>query len=217
MLITKHFNFIHIPKTGGHWVKHITKQFWPVLHELEPHEPIPYGPEFSVFTPRFAVIRDPVEWMESWYHFHKSHDNRNTDLTHDHICHDIEYTSFDNFVWQYYRAVELKSTQRWKVAEIMNDLDIGPLTLHFWRLCANNFPDIVKGAAPDIGVHVGKLPTIREDFKTFLGNIDKLTKKIETAIDKTPKQHAGEYEKEQLDIETRALIEHKERFICARL
>jgi hypothetical protein len=72
MFLTRHFVFVHIPKTGGNFVHTILQNHAPADWELQTfdmhagHEKIP---ESHRHLPRLAFARNPFSWHVSWFHF----------------------------------------------------------------------------------------------------------------------------------------------------
>ncbi|MBN2112559.1 MAG: hypothetical protein JW785_00370 [Acidimicrobiia bacterium] len=73
MLITEHFVFVHIPKTGGDFIRRVCLKHLPpdsvVAHHIAKHgrdTEIP-GPYRGL--PRFALVRNPWDWHVSWFHY----------------------------------------------------------------------------------------------------------------------------------------------------
>ena len=73
MLITKHFVFLHMPKTGGSFVRQVCRRELPsdwLLHNPESgfhvgHDAIP---EEHRRLPVLCFVRNPWDWYVSWYH-----------------------------------------------------------------------------------------------------------------------------------------------------
>ncbi|NQV07041.1 sulfotransferase family 2 domain-containing protein [bacterium] len=73
MLITEKFVFIHVPKTGGDFIRrlcsrHMPKE-WMVDTETTKHGADLDIPEEYRHLPRFALVRNPWDWHVSWYHY----------------------------------------------------------------------------------------------------------------------------------------------------
>jgi len=72
MFLTRHFVFVHIPKTGGNFVHEILSQHAPRDWQLQifdvhaTHEQIPASHRH---LPRLAFARNPFSWHVSWFHF----------------------------------------------------------------------------------------------------------------------------------------------------
>lgn len=73
MLITTRFVFIHIPKTGGDFIRRICLRHlppdWLVAHQIAKHGPDTEIPPDQAGLPRFALVRNPWDWHVSWYHY----------------------------------------------------------------------------------------------------------------------------------------------------
>jgi len=72
MIVSKHFVFIHVPKTGGSFIRKILLEKAPEdwdLREISGHVPISEVPEEYAGLPAFAFVRNPFDWYVSWYTF----------------------------------------------------------------------------------------------------------------------------------------------------
>ena len=73
MLITDRFVFIHVPKTGGDFIRRICLRHLPaesiVAHQIAKHGPDTEIPAAYAALPRFALVRNPWDWHVSWYHY----------------------------------------------------------------------------------------------------------------------------------------------------
>jgi hypothetical protein len=69
VLITPHFVFVHLPKTGGTFIERICREHLKIEHETPNiHEPVgAIPPEYSEL-PVFTLIRNPWDWYVSWWH-----------------------------------------------------------------------------------------------------------------------------------------------------
>jgi len=73
MLITRHFALIHLPKTGGSFLRKVClaglPRDWFVPNSHHPH--VGYRAIEAEFPdlPAFTVVRNPWDWYVSWYHF----------------------------------------------------------------------------------------------------------------------------------------------------
>ncbi|HEB54423.1 MAG TPA: hypothetical protein ENI87_14320, partial [bacterium] len=75
MFLTRHFVFVHVPKTGGNFVRKILAQHAPPdwqLQELEDHATYERIPATHTELPRLALARNPFDWHVSWFHFQQS-------------------------------------------------------------------------------------------------------------------------------------------------
>jgi hypothetical protein len=73
VLITDRFVFIHVPKTGGDFIRRICLRHLPaeslVEHRIAKHGPDTEIPAAYAQLPRFALVRNPWDWHVSWYHY----------------------------------------------------------------------------------------------------------------------------------------------------
>jgi len=72
VLRSKHFSFLHVPRTGGTWVEEILRAHapkeWRVRRALPKHGGVEHVPPGGA---AFAFVRDPRTWYRSWYAFHE--------------------------------------------------------------------------------------------------------------------------------------------------
>lgn len=85
MLITKHFAFVHVPKTGGIWFreivrKHAPDEWLPMIDSRAKGEQHATAVEVRRRThlPIVAVVRNPWDWWVSWFFFMKRHGKQHT-------------------------------------------------------------------------------------------------------------------------------------------
>jgi hypothetical protein len=73
VLITDRFVFVHVPKTGGDFIRRICLRHLPaeaiVAHQVAKHGPDTEIPAAYAALPRFALVRNPWDWHVSWYHY----------------------------------------------------------------------------------------------------------------------------------------------------
>lgn len=72
MILTRHFVFVHIPKTGGSFVRAVIQRHAPVAWQVETsdlHPSVRDIPASHRHLPRFAVVRNPFSWYVSWFHY----------------------------------------------------------------------------------------------------------------------------------------------------
>lgn len=72
MLMTSHFVFLHVPRTGGRFLRKLCFEHLPASSFI-PND-LPRGARFAELEddfsdlPMFAVVRNPWDWYVSWYH-----------------------------------------------------------------------------------------------------------------------------------------------------
>lgn len=73
MLLTRDFVFLHVPKTGGTFVRRVLLDHapapWEVV-EARDHATVREIPASYAHLPRLTFVRNPFSWYVSWYHFH---------------------------------------------------------------------------------------------------------------------------------------------------
>ena len=76
MLLTRHFAFVHVPKTGGSFVRRVLVerlppewfvQLPPTRHQHQGWDDLPPA---AAGLPVLAFVRNPWDWYVSWYHYH---------------------------------------------------------------------------------------------------------------------------------------------------
>ena len=78
MILSRHFVYIHVPKTGGTFVSRVFREHapaeWECRHVPE-HPSVAAIPASHRHLPILTTIRSPWTWYVSWYHFNKAKDN----------------------------------------------------------------------------------------------------------------------------------------------
>ncbi len=72
MILTRHFVFLHVPKTGGNFVRRVLVDHapaeWDVV-EAADHATFAQIPASHAHLPRLAFVRNPYAWYVSWVHY----------------------------------------------------------------------------------------------------------------------------------------------------
>jgi hypothetical protein len=78
MLMTKHFVFLHLPRTGGRFLREICFDHlpanWFVPNDLAWLTPYGELEEDYGDLPAFTLVRNPWDWYVSWYHHLTQHE-----------------------------------------------------------------------------------------------------------------------------------------------
>jgi len=206
VLITQQFVFIHLPKTGGEFLREVcAEQFQDSLVEHAVHKHAGGGqvPAAYATLPRFALIRNPWDWYVSWFHYLKSY-------------------PFSYPVW---RQVSNDGTNDFKttvanlcsgrversdpkLAQRLRERDVGLLTIHY--------DDMARGSVRSGLAMVGKSESLAEDFLRFLARHDiAYPSGLETALAEAPainQSRHGPYQA-YYDDDLRQLVAFKDRMI----
>jgi hypothetical protein len=73
MLITSDFLFIHVPRTGGRFLRRLCEEYLPpermIRNALSPHTEYHVVADDFADLPMIAFVRNPWDWYVSWYHY----------------------------------------------------------------------------------------------------------------------------------------------------
>lgn len=69
MIITKRFVFVHMPKTGGTWLREVLKKYKHPLWHLKERPGHETSAEAPPGLPILGTVRNPWDWYVSWYFF----------------------------------------------------------------------------------------------------------------------------------------------------
>ena len=67
MLVTDHFVFIHVHRTGGQFLRVFFNRFFPEIEAIGYHFPLSLLPEQFRDLPVLSVVRNPLDWYVSFY------------------------------------------------------------------------------------------------------------------------------------------------------
>ena len=221
MLITREFVFIHLPKTGGDFIRAICETHFPtdflVGHDLRKHGSIGDLPEAYRHLPVFALVRNPWDWYVSWYHYlmgsgrlpaHRKQVRARNNLFV-RVSNDFqnEFSTtvanlFDDAFWA-------RQPPGGRTLRRARRKDVGLLTMHVHRQL---------GDPPPPGVVAGRLESLRPDFLGFLRGVGlSLPKAFVRALERRrPLNRSRRRDfRTYYDDDLRALIGHKERAVIS--
>jgi hypothetical protein len=218
VLITKHFVFVHLQKTGGNFVKAVCEQHlpadWLIPNDLDDHTSFHRIPPEHAHLPVFSLIRNPWDWYVSWYHFTVQGPPGPRDEQPDSLWVRL----FDRGRWDFGQAVTAACEgnsatpdppPRWMRALRERDWDL--YTLWYWQLAGRG---VEQGR-----VEVGRVETLREDFVAFLRRHDiPVDEGFAATVRSMPEANVsarGEY-RDYYDERLRDLVGHKARLIVER-
>jgi len=168
MLITKHFVFVHVPKTGGTFLYNLCREHlpaeWMIDNSLPQHSPyralrrdVASGalPAAVAELPVVAFVRNPWDWYVSWYHHElRAPPNRSRWWLD---SFDFESRDFKRVVTK--ACTESAGSQM--QASLMRRDGVDFLTAGFLLL--------VREGVPAGTIEVGRFESLRDDFLGFLG------------------------------------------------
>jgi len=147
VIVTPYFAFVHVPKTGGMWVKSVIPPEWEV-ERLRTHERRANIPERYAHLPVLAFVRNPWDWYVSLYS-HRLH--REWGPRHQVLF--SNGTSFEAFLRTALTSDRFPMTGARRIA----DEGIDYYTVVFGNL-----------TRPQKGVWFGRFERLRDDFLRFL-------------------------------------------------
>lgn len=165
MMLTKHFVFVHVPRTGGQFIRKICfEHLTPVdfiPNDLERHSAYDQIMDDYGDLPAFTLVRNPWEWYVSWYHHTtQTHPERRTGA--------IWESAFDrgrsDFRTTVRRACTGDGFESPHTSELMKALPSDHYTALHTR--------IAERAGQQPGPEVIRLESVRDDLLSFLRRHD---------------------------------------------
>lgn len=169
MILSNKFVFLHLPKTGGSFVREILTQHAPQDWDIELHNNHPTIrdiPATHTHLPMVGLVRNPFDWYVSWYHYLKLHRS----------------DPFFNQISQQ-GNLDFKSTIR-----AAFEVDIGAMfqfPCHFSSSPFGCYMNYIFGN--DLAVlELGKMESLRFDLRAILKKFGALTDRIDQQLDTFP-------------------------------
>jgi hypothetical protein len=218
MLITRHFVFVHLQKTGGSFVSAVCNEHlppdWLVPNDLGDHASFHRIPPEHSHLPVFALVRNPWDWYVSWYHFTVQSPPGPEDEEPDAIwvrLFDRGRRDFRAAVRAACEGISATEDPPPPYLRTLRERDWDLYTFWYWLLV---------GRGVDEGrVEVGRSESLREDFSAFLERHDvPVDDAFRAALRSAPPTNTsrhGDYRR-YYDDELRELVAHKARLIVER-
>lgn len=180
MLITRHFIFLHLPKTGGTFLRKLCRNHLPDGWVVPKEVLLEHGvagkhaedskiPEEYRGLPRYGVVRNPWDWYVSWYH-HEREREPSSELW-EALTDNGRHAEFDNVVRQLcapepdrrypaWTSGRLASATNTFQTERIRELDVDYLTfLH----------DLIYGRSLQQNcIRIGRFEEMRDSLRSFL-------------------------------------------------
>lgn len=206
MIVTNNAVFLHVPKTGGTWVKEVLSS-----HQLDFKEHSLDIPATHDNKPVFVFVRNPWAWHVSFYNYMKSvpYENMRSPKTSPqlitliwkHIFHSD--ASFEEFIYKFASSPDdefkkkINSLKRLRAIYLEAEhidtthLDMGGLS-PFKQYASTGIYQSLIDEYTALATQVGKTESIRADLKSMLASVDELTSDIEKKIDILAPANAGD-------------------------
>jgi len=189
MFLTRHFAFLHVPRTGGNFVLKLLQEHAPAEWQMQrcaDHATVRDIPPSHAALPRLAFVRNPYDWYVSWYHFQQR--------TRDPFF--LEIT--DNGTLPFGASMRRAFRSRKALAR-----GEGPYTQTIREMLGSDLA----------GVRIGRVERLREDLQRLLSEVVEVPASMAEAIRSLPRQNTSEHDhwSRYYDAELRELIARKDR------
>lgn len=189
MLLTRHFVYVHVPRTGGNFVRNVILPHAPPSWQhrlLGDHDTVAAIPDSHTHLPRLAFVRNPYSWYVSWFSFQQR--VRSPFF--------LEASQDGTLPFGATMRRTLTSSASLQHGE-------GPFTQTIKEMLG---PGLIQ-------VRSGKTETLREDLLRMLTDIVTLPEAMEQAIHALPPQNTSErgHYSSYYDDELRQLVHEKDR------
>ncbi|MCA8976164.1 MAG: sulfotransferase family 2 domain-containing protein [Planctomycetes bacterium] len=191
MILTRHFVFLHVPKTGGNFVRAVLEEHAPADWQVarrEDHATFADIPDSHRGLPKLAFVRNPFAWYVSWFHFQQK--------TRDAFFLEISDGGRLDF------AASMRNVFRDGGALQHGE---GPFLQTLWHMLGRGLE----------GCRVGKMETMREDLLRLIAEQCPVSPDMAAAIASLPAQNTSRHRHyaRYYDDELRALVLQKDRAI----
>lgn len=170
MILCRRFVFVHVPKTGGNFVREVLERHAPPEWQLQrcaDHSTYADVPASHRGLPMLAFVRNPYAWYVSWFHFQQK--------TRDPFFLTISDNGRLGFA-DTMRAV-FASGGALQHGE-------GPFLQTLWEMLGRGLE----------GCRVGKMESMREDLLRLLGEVESVPAAMREAITALPRQNTSAHD-----------------------
>ena len=188
MFLTRHFVFVHIPKTGGNFVHRILQDHAPADWELQMfdvHATYAQIPASHRHLPRLAFARNPFSWHVSWFHFQQKERD------------------------EFFMAISDNGKLGFKESMRRAYTGDGILANSSGALTQTLFEMLGEGLE---GAKVGKIESMREELLRMFGECIEVPRAMVEAIQQVPPQNTSKHAhySTYYDPELRDLVRQKD-------
>jgi hypothetical protein len=169
MILSSKFVFVHLPKTGGSFVRELMTHHAPPAWQislLDDHPTIRDIPATHQHLPIFGLVRNPFDWYVSWYHYLKAH---RSDPFFNHISQQgsLDFNSTISAAFD----VDISAIFQFPCA-----FSSSPFGCYMNYIFGNDLNRLM----------LGKMETLRSDLRAILKRCDALTETLDQQIDSFP-------------------------------
>jgi hypothetical protein len=161
MVLTRHFVLLHVPRTGGQFLRkvcfeHLPEQ-WFIRNALDAHTPYDVLADDFADLPMFSLVRNPWDWYVSIYHYLTQTLGPEDRGPMWESAYERGRGDFKTVVRRLCTGEGLDNP---RTKPIMEKLDCDHCTAVWWR---------IAGAGAEAGkVETGRFENLQRDFLAFL-------------------------------------------------
>ena len=211
MFLCNRFVFVHLPKTGGTFVRTLLSEFipkdWDVA--INPgHGTTKEIPETYKNLPVIGFIRNPWDYYVSWYNYFLTRHKQDPGIEPGSDLFLVASDSGRND----FKTTILNTLKN----DVLRSLDIGGLSYLYLGMYGINLEQVYK---PPHNTLIGKIEHIRSDLVRMLGDVGvEISAEFQNQIQSRPATNKFEhpYYREYYDDELRELIQYKDRIIISK-
>ncbi|MCP4697253.1 MAG: GNAT family N-acetyltransferase [Gammaproteobacteria bacterium] len=196
MIISNRFVFVHLPRTGGTFIRQVLLKHaphdWQVTNVTPDHPTIKDIPPEYKGLPVFGFVRNPWDWYVSWYEYLKRRgDNELFNQISGHGRNGFKQTLLAGFE-----------------KDFLKKQDIGGIS---WYLSECFGPDLDA-------LKIGKFERLREELLAILNSVCDAPESLRNAVQHYPAANTSIRRKYQdyYDEELRELVAYKDRNVIRR-
>jgi len=202
VILTRDFVFVHIPKTGGNFVRAVLEDHAPAdwqVERCEDHATWRDVPASHAELPKLAFVRNPFAWYVSWFHYQqKTRDPFFLEISDD------GRLGFLDTMRRVYGTPWPGAAGRGQVSgDHSLPLGEGPFLQMLWDMLGPGLE----------GCRVGKMEILRDDLLRLLAELTTVPAALESAVLSLPAQNTsrhGHYSR-YYDAELRDLVLARDR------
>ena len=207
MVISDHFVYIHLPKTGGTFIRRmLVNKFLPKTWKAKElkggHLVISDIPPTHADLPIFGFVRNPYDWYVSWYYHQKNKDRSD-------FFNEVSDNGKKDFKSTMMTMAEMDAHEAFK-----NDFDTSK-----YEVLGAYTAIVLATYGEDLDViQLGRFENLRDDFLSIMSNITdvnllfRLWTKHYPKLNKSSHTHYSHY----YDNELREIMAEKDKLIFDR-